>query len=227
MESVFEEVPDRYALMPKVEEAFRTGLGFNVDARGGQASGIVDLLDSVFGNWHRQVLVQAALPAFDGVVEKLTAGALAADVGCGSGIALLEMAKAFPRSVFHGYDNSTAMLSAASENLAAAGVDNASFFNVDDQALPASERYDFVITFDCLHDMPYPDQMAAAIRTAIKPDGYGSSPISMASRRSRTTFATIRWRLAPTPGRSSTAWHRRCVRPTASDTGRSGCPSPR
>lgn len=171
MESIFQGIPELYALMPKVEQAFRTGLGFNVDTRGEQASGIIAVLEGAFGNWHRQVLVQGALPALDGVVEKLTAGALAADVGCGSGIALLEMAKAFPHSVFHGYDNSTAVLSAASENLAAAGVDNASFYNMDEEALPESERYDFVMTFDCLHDMPHPDQMASTIRTAMKPDG--------------------------------------------------------
>ena len=171
MEAIFHAVPERYALMPKVEEAFRTGLGFNLDARGEGASGVIKLLDGAFGNWHRQVLVQAALPAFDGVIERLTAGAVVADVGCGGGIAVLEMAKAFPQSVFHGYDNSTAMLSAASKNLEAAGVDNASFYNSDDQALSASESYDFVMTFDCLHDMPYPDQVALAIRGAIKPDG--------------------------------------------------------
>jgi SAM-dependent methyltransferase len=148
-----------------------TGLGFALDDRGEMVAGVVDLLEGVFANWHRQVLVQAALPDLDGVVERLTAGGLGADVGCGSGIAVLEMAQAFPLSVFHGYDNSRAMLSAAAGNLAAADIDNANFYNVDDQVLPDSAQYDFVLTFDCLHDMPYPDQMAVAIRTAIKLDG--------------------------------------------------------
>ena len=111
------------------------------------------------------------MPAYDGVVENLTAGAVAADVGCGTGVALLEMAKAFPKSTFHGYDNSRHMLSAAAESLAAAGVENASFHHVDERALPEMPRYDFVLTFDCLHDMTNPDQVSAAIRTAMKPDG--------------------------------------------------------
>ena len=59
--------------------------------------------------------------------------------------------------MFHGYDNSTVMLSAAAENLASAGADNASFYHVNEQSLPDSEQYDFVLTFDCLHDMTNPD----------------------------------------------------------------------
>lgn len=94
LESMFHGIPDRFGLTPKVEEAFRTGLGFHLDAQG---SAMTTTLDGYFGNWHRQVLVEGALPAFDGVVEKLTAGAVAADIGCGSGVARLEMAKAFPR----------------------------------------------------------------------------------------------------------------------------------
>ena len=168
MEAISHGIPSSFGLMAKVEEAFRTGVGFHLDARGEEMTAT---LDGVFGNWHRQALIQGALPAYEGVVEKLTAGGVAADVGCGSGVALLELAKAFPKSTFHGYDNSTVMLAAAAENLAAAGVDNASFYNVYEQALPETPQYDFVLTFDCLHDMTNPDQVAAAIRTAMQPDG--------------------------------------------------------
>ena len=131
MEAIFHGIPSTFDMMPKVEEAFRTGVGFHLDARG---EAMTTTLDGVFGNWHRQALVQGALPAYDGVVEKLTAGGVAADVGCGTGVALLELAKAFPRSTFHGYDNSRRILSAAAENLAAAGVENASFHHVEEQA---------------------------------------------------------------------------------------------
>ena len=54
--------------------------------------------------WFRALLVPQALPRVPGVVERLEAGIRVADVGCGAGVALLEMAKAFPRSEFHGYD---------------------------------------------------------------------------------------------------------------------------
>ena len=50
-------------------------------------------------------------------------GAKVADVGCGAGVALIEMAKAFPRSEFHGYDISRHALDRARANAGAAGVD--------------------------------------------------------------------------------------------------------
>jgi cyclopropane fatty-acyl-phospholipid synthase-like methyltransferase len=44
----------------------------------------------------------ASVTKLDGVVAKLETGAKVADVGCGAGVALIEMAKAYPRSDFHG-----------------------------------------------------------------------------------------------------------------------------
>src|SRR5262249_18308297 len=76
--------------------------------------------------WFRALLVPFVLPQLPGVVEALRAGARAADVGCGAGIALLEMAKAFPRARFDGYDISEHALARAERNRAAAGVANAS-----------------------------------------------------------------------------------------------------
>ena len=49
-------------------------------------------------------LVSAWLPALEGVVKKLEAGACVADVGCGHGWSTVLMAKAFPKSQFVGYD---------------------------------------------------------------------------------------------------------------------------
>jgi SAM-dependent methyltransferase len=37
--------------------------------------------------------------------------------------------------------------------------------------LPADASFDFVTTFDCIHDMAHPAEMIQAIRTALKPDG--------------------------------------------------------
>ena len=47
---------------------------------------------------------RAWLPALDGVVAKLEAGASVADVGCGHGASTILMAEAFPRSRFVGSD---------------------------------------------------------------------------------------------------------------------------
>ena len=51
-----------------------------------------------------RTLVAEWLPALDGVVAKLEAGALVADVGCGHGASTILMAQAFPASRFVGID---------------------------------------------------------------------------------------------------------------------------
>ena len=164
----FLPLPARLAMIDSLMEAFRTGLGYSFDDRGPATAASTEQL---FRNWYRLVLVPVALPALEGVVARLQAGATVADVGCGSGLALLEMARAFPKSSFHGYDNSRHALDRAEANRAAAHTENVAFHDPSEDPLPADGSVDFITTFDCLHDMTHPEVAAAAIRAAIKPDG--------------------------------------------------------
>jgi 2-polyprenyl-3-methyl-5-hydroxy-6-metoxy-1,4-benzoquinol methylase len=164
----FAGIPYRLGGLERLAESFRTGIGVSYDDRGFDAP---RALERAFKNWYRHVLVPVALPKLDGVVPVLEAGGTVADVGCGTGIALVEMAKAFPRSQFHGYDTSVHHLARAEENRAAAGVTNVCFHNAAREPLPADARFDLITTFDCLHDMTRPHEVVAAIRAAIKPDG--------------------------------------------------------
>jgi 2-polyprenyl-3-methyl-5-hydroxy-6-metoxy-1,4-benzoquinol methylase len=148
--------------------AFKTGRGVPYNALGREhAEGEARFS----GPWMKANLVPTILPALDGVVAKLERGGRVADVGCGSGRALLEMARAYPRSEFHGYDSSELAIGFAKENLAKAGLDNVSVRCAAAQTLVADSSYDFVLTWDCLHDMTNPLAAMAAIRGAIKPDG--------------------------------------------------------
>jgi 2-polyprenyl-3-methyl-5-hydroxy-6-metoxy-1,4-benzoquinol methylase len=164
----FAGIPNRVGLVPQIEEAFRTGIGLSFDERGAAAAADTERL---FRNWYRQLLVPVALPMLDGVVDRLTAGATVADVGCGAGVALVEMALAFPSSAFHGYEVSAHALERAATNVAAAGVDNVELHDVADAPLPPDEGFDLITTFDCLHDMTAPAEVVAEIRKAIRPDG--------------------------------------------------------
>ena len=160
---IFSDLPQRMQLLERLPESFRTGLGLPYDARGAQgARGI----ERVFGPWFRTALVPTVLPALDGVTDKLRAGAQAADVGCGAGVALLEMAKAYPRSEFHGYDISQHALARAEDNRRTAGLSNATFHNAKTDGLPTDASLDFITTFDCIHDMTDPAGMIRAIRAA-------------------------------------------------------------
>ena len=165
---IFSDLPQRMAIVEKLPEAFKTGIGLTYDARGPEgARGI----ERVFGNWYRFMLVPQVLPKLDGVAGKLQAGAKAADVGCGAGVALIEMAKAFPQAKFHGYDISHHALARAEANKVAAGTRNMTFHDAAVDGLPADGSFDFITTFDCIHDMTRPAEMIRAIRLALKPDG--------------------------------------------------------
>lgn len=165
---IFSDLPQRMAILNKLPEAFKTGLGLPYDARGPEgAQGI----ERVFAPWYRHALVPVVLPKLAGVVEKLQAGAKVADVGCGAGIALIEMAKTYPHTHFHGYDISQHALSRAQANKEQAGLTNIVFHDASQEGLPADASFDFVTTFDCIHDMARPAEMIQAIRMALKPDG--------------------------------------------------------
>ena len=109
----FSHLPQQIAVADKLPEAFRTGLGLPYDAFGPEgAIGV----ERGFAPWFRSLLVPMALPRLPGVVEELESGVEVADVGCGGGVALLEMAKAFPNSQFHGFEISLHALERAAQN---------------------------------------------------------------------------------------------------------------
>ena len=149
-------------------DAFRTGIGLTYDAHGPTGA---HSTERQLGPWARLALVPTIIPALDGVADKLAAGATVADIGCGAGVALVAMAAAFPRSRFHGFDLSRHALERAAVNVAEAGVSNVELHHAPAEDLPAGAGFDFVLAFDCLHDMTHPDRAVAAVRRAIADDG--------------------------------------------------------
>ena len=164
----FHSLPQQFAVLERLPEAFKTGIGLPYDAFGPEgAVGIERFL----APWFRTFLVPVALPALDGVPTKLSMGAKVADVGCGAGLALLEMAKAYPQSQFHGYDISKHAVERARANATQAGVSNVTFHDASGDALPADGSFDLITSFDCIHDMTHPEDVIGAIRRALKSDG--------------------------------------------------------
>lgn len=77
----------------RLHESFRTGRGVPYDLLGADHA----IAEPRFSApWMRANLVSTILPGLDGMTFRLAAAAKAADVGCGSGSALLEMAMAYP-----------------------------------------------------------------------------------------------------------------------------------
>jgi SAM-dependent methyltransferase len=165
---MFSQLPATMAILDRLPDAFATGIGLPYDAFGPEGARGVE---RGFAPWYRAFLVPVAIPALEGMKQRLERGAKAADVGCGGGVALVELAKAFPRSEFHGYELSKHALERAERNRAEAGLANLAFHDARGEALPADGSFDLVLTFDCLHDMTRPADVIAAIRRAIRPDG--------------------------------------------------------
>jgi 2-polyprenyl-3-methyl-5-hydroxy-6-metoxy-1,4-benzoquinol methylase len=165
---MFHRLPQTMRAVEEMPHSFRTGLGHDYDSHGPQ--GAVGIERS-FEPWNRANLLPNVLPALDGVVKKLRAGAAVADIGCGAGGALLLMGAEFPASAFRGYDISQYALGRAAEKLESAGVANVSFHDPRVDPIPSNHSLDLITTFDCIHDMTQPQQMMATIRGALRDDG--------------------------------------------------------
>ncbi|MEN8159118.1 MAG: methyltransferase domain-containing protein [Myxococcota bacterium] len=165
---MFSQLPKTLGAVEQLRESFRTGIGLPYDAFGPEGARGVE---RGFAPWVRSFLVPAVIRRVPGLVERLEGGARVADVGCGAGVALVVLAEAFPKAELHGYELSRHALERAEENRSRAGASNLAFHDVSHEPLPDDERFDLVLSFDCLHDMTDPEGVARSIRGAVRPDG--------------------------------------------------------
>ena len=116
-------------------------------------------------------LVNDWIPALEGVKDKLERGAKVADVGCGHGASTIIMAKAFPRSRFHGFDLHAPSIARANEAAREAGLSDRVTFEASDAATWSGGDYDLVCFFDCLHDLGEPTAACRRAYAALRPGG--------------------------------------------------------
>lgn len=115
--------------------------------------------------------ILALIPGLD---EKLQNGISVLDVGCGRGRAMLKMAELFPASKFKGLDLSDEAISWARAKAKERNLENIEFeirdaSNFDQTA--ESETYDFVTTFDAIHDQAKPSAVLKGINRTLKRGG--------------------------------------------------------
>ena len=151
-----------------IAAAFRSGGGVPLAAYG---DSLLEGQERFSLGWVENLLTQVWLPALPEVQAQLERGVAVADVGCGSGRALIKLAQVYPHSYYVGYDGYAPVIARATANAAAAGVaDRVRFQQLDATAgLPAP--YDLVTTFDVVHDAVDPAALLRAIRQALRPDG--------------------------------------------------------
>ena len=151
-----------------IAERFRTGEGFGWHEH---HHDLFEGTERFFRPGYLANLLPSWLPALDGVVAKLEAGARVADIGCGHGASTIILAQAFPNSTFVGSDYHEASIEAARRAAERAGVADRTAFDVAGAAEFGGGPFDLVCVFDALHDMGDPVGAARHVRGQLAPDG--------------------------------------------------------
>jgi SAM-dependent methyltransferase len=151
----------------RIVDAFRTGQGVPYSAY----DRFHGIMNQTNGQIFDKTLVERTLPIVPGLVERLQTGIDVLDVGCGSGHAINVLARAFPRSHFHGYDLSTEGIEAARAESEAWQLGNTTFRVQDAARFEDVERFDFITSFDAIHDQAHPRIVLSKIARALRPEG--------------------------------------------------------
>jgi len=154
--------------LPALLDAYRTGGGvgwaeFGVDMRESQA----DMNRPWF--LHQLAGVLAGVPDLDAVLRQPTARI--ADIGCGAGWSSIALARAYPESSVEGWDVDAPSIELARANTLAAGLTGRLSFSSADASDLGESSYDALFAFECVHDMPRPVEVLAAMRRALRPGG--------------------------------------------------------
>lgn len=162
-------IPDHYTIIPKIIVAFQHGGGVPYTE---YTHDTFEGTERLFETGYNNFLTSTWIPAMPEVHRKLQTGCSVADVGCGRGKALLNLAKAFPKSNYTGYDNYGPNVAYGNALAAKEGVaDRLHFEERSANLLPQGGAFDLIMTCDCLHDMVSPEACARSIFGALKPDG--------------------------------------------------------
>ncbi|MFC6488466.1 class I SAM-dependent methyltransferase [Nitratireductor sp. GCM10026969] len=116
-------------------------------------------------------LFDSVLPLVDGIMERLDAGIDVLDAGCGRGLALIEMARRFPASRFVGYDLCADAIEFANAKVREEGLANIRFEKRDLTGYDEKARFDFITSFDAVHDQKDPQALIRGLRGALRPGG--------------------------------------------------------
>jgi SAM-dependent methyltransferase len=151
----------------RILETFRSGKGLGWHEHNARLFCGTEMF---FRTGYQTHLVAEWLPALEGVVERLRAGARVADVGCGHGASTIVMARAFPESEFVGIDYHADSITTARKRARDADVNNLRF-EVATAKSYGGQNFDLICFMDCLHDLGDPLGALVHARHALKADG--------------------------------------------------------
>jgi 2-polyprenyl-3-methyl-5-hydroxy-6-metoxy-1,4-benzoquinol methylase len=114
------------------------------------------------------------LPLVPGLTDSLQRGIRVLDLGCGRGLIMMRLAELYPKSRFVGLDLSEEAIVFARDEAARRSLRNIKFSALDlsdfDQTAQP-EAFDFVTTFDAIHDQAQPLNVLQGIHKTLKPTG--------------------------------------------------------
>jgi 2-polyprenyl-3-methyl-5-hydroxy-6-metoxy-1,4-benzoquinol methylase len=155
--------------LDKLVEAYRKGGGVSWAQLGDNAR---DSQAALNRPWFESALAPAlsSVPEIEAALQK--PGARIADIGCGAGWSTIALARAYPSATVLGVDVDEPSIQAANATAEAAGVaDRASFTVARGETLRERGPFDAAFAFECVHDMPRPVEVLAAIHEAVRSDG--------------------------------------------------------
>lgn len=116
-------------------------------------------------------LLDHILPLAPDLEARLRDGIDVLDAGCGRGLALIELARAFPESRFVGMDLCADAIDYARLAARNAGLTNVTFDTRDLTGYEESGRFDLITSFDAVHDQKDPGALVRGLRGSLKPCG--------------------------------------------------------
>ncbi|HEY6665548.1 MAG TPA: methyltransferase domain-containing protein [Propionibacteriaceae bacterium] len=155
--------------LDKLLEAYRNGGGVSWAELGDKAR---DSQAALNRPWFESALAPAlaSVPEINAVLQR--PDARIADIGCGAGWSTIALARAYPSTAVFGVDVDEPSIQAAKANAEAAGVaDRVHFTVAKGEGLGELAPFDAAFAFECVHDMPRPIEVLAAIRDAVRSDG--------------------------------------------------------
>jgi 2-polyprenyl-3-methyl-5-hydroxy-6-metoxy-1,4-benzoquinol methylase len=112
----------------------------------------------------------AAMPDIENKLK--SEGGYILDVGCGDGWASISLAKNFPLIEIDAVDPDLTSIENAKRNISEAGLsDRISLYNLPIEKLVGNNKYDLAMTFESIHDMPYPIESLRKIKERLSNQG--------------------------------------------------------
>ncbi len=119
----------------------------------------------------KDALFNAILPLISDMDARLESGIEVLDAGCGRGHVLIALAERYPKSRFTGYDLCADAIDHARTSAFSAGLSNVAFEKRDLTGYSEPGRFDFVTSFDAVHDQKDPEGLIRGLRASLKPGG--------------------------------------------------------